>query len=257
MKLNLIYRYDNLWLLEQAVLFELDGRKRRLVNEAIPGLVAMAAQVLVGQLVSFFVSKLLQAGKAIKESRLSSILFSIIKTIGLTTFICAMIYCGFQFDAIRNISPALTSFIDSIGDKVVEYGRSAFVKMATAMPQISLWLVNSMAIAGISAAKKAAGEIRDIINTDRHGPQTWNSGQKMDPRFPDAEDTRTSMKPGDYTDPNLTNWKRDHDIYNSVKDEFDGKRDWSEWLSGQNDAQKPDRSSLEDMFNGVDKYLRE
>lgn len=243
MKLTFINRQNNLWLLEQAVLLELGGRNKRYINEAIfTGLALLAAKSLVSKLISFFSKKREEDGKPLKNGKLKPLLYKLIKKVGLAAFICAIVYCGFQFDLIRDISPALTEFIDGIGQQVFEYGKQALQKMAIAMPNITYWMVNSMALAGIGAARKAVRDIIDHIDVDRQGPQVWRPGYTVDPRFPNAEDTRTGMKPGDYVDPRNRNWERDHDIYNDVKDEFDDE---------------PSRIDLDKLFDDVDKYLSE
>ena len=241
MKLTFINRQDNLWLLEQAVLQELGGRNKRYINEAVlTGFVLLAAKSLVGKLVSFFSKKREEDGRPIKRGKLISLLYKVIKKVGLTAFICAIVYCGFQFDIIRDISPALTEYVDGIGQQAFEYGKQALQNLAITMPKITYWMVNSMALAGIGQAKRAVRDIIDYIDTDRHGLQVWRSGYKMDPRFPDAEDTRTGMKPGEFIDPRYRNWGRDHEIYNDVKDEFKGK---------------PSRAELDKLFDDVDEYL--
>lgn len=98
-----------------------------------------------------------------KPSGPLSMIWSIIKKVGLMTFIAAIIYLGFRFDAIRSLFPFLAPLADKIGTVFkwigTEYLWPAFQAVVKSSADAAIWLVKkALELFGLTDPIKKAGK---------------------------------------------------------------------------------------------------
>jgi hypothetical protein len=99
-----------------------------------------------------------------KPSGPLAMIWSIIKKVGLMTFIAAIIYLGFRFDAIRSLFPFLAPLADKIGTVFkwigTEYLWPAFQTVVKSSVDAAIWLVKkALDLFGLTDPIKKAGKL--------------------------------------------------------------------------------------------------
>lgn len=98
-----------------------------------------------------------------KEGGILSMIYKIIKTLGVVAFAGSLVFVGFQFDAIRNMFPFLVPFMDQASEKIGEFAKAAFMKVVGFFPWLGLWLAKKGMEAGVSGASTAYNVAKEAV----------------------------------------------------------------------------------------------
>ena len=98
-----------------------------------------------------------------KEGGILSMIYKIIKTLGVVAFVGSLVFIGFQFDSIRNMFPFLVPFMDKASEKIGEFAKSAFMKVIGFFPWLGLWLAKKGIDAGVSGAGVAYNIAKEAV----------------------------------------------------------------------------------------------
>lgn len=162
-----------------------------------------------------------------KPSGPLSMIWSVIKKVGLVTFIAAIIYLGFRFDAIRSLFPFLAPLADKIGTVFkwigTEYLWPAFQALVKGSIDAAIWLVKkALDLLGLTDPIKKAGEFlmatsekaNELIGQAFDAVRPTPSG--YDPTYTQSSKDRFGNIDTRSVQPSVSRAERDLDFFRGV-----------------------------------------
>lgn len=191
---------SELIIIEKEIINDID----HVINEFAP----MAAAYLLGK-GSAHKEEKKEDNKFFSLAKVYDYIKKAIKALGIVSFMGAMIYIGFRFDAIRRMFPFLAPFIDKIGSRVYEFisywtgnfGYNAFMKLVEWSKEFAMYLVKQAAeLFGVSSIGKKAKEMLDKTSDIGDDVSSWLKGGKSQYDNPSWTQSSEYMKKPTYDD---------------------------------------------------------